>query len=486
MIYNHMHQSISEFAAVLHRMRTNNPTAEDIRYLNSKVISPTHRPPAGAFFACSSNRERMAVNSAAVLEHLNKNRCDAEGDWKHRGAIRIVMNVEPTESSVSLDEGRISLIRNMVDTKLANKSGYLDVIIGSPLMVTHNYDVTKCVANGSSGVVLDVRLAPGVEPGWEPLKNGNGIHSVMAKDTVCILLKLDGDHGKVVYYEGLPPGVVVIYPRLTRNHPFIWGNREFKAHLTNYNAVSLIAASTGHKTQGRTLSDGVIMGPPIDPWKYNGTGWIYVVLSRANRGQDVYLMEPLCTDLSKFKERTSINEEMNRLRKLLVEPTRNALRSQRNDDPNRQDQKEGKTRRLSFSQLIGSGSHDAASRQNQKEGKFRRLSFSQLSSGSRECNFRRLGFAQLRGSGSVRSKQFSSTGSVASGDTESVGREVQKERNFRRISFSQLRGSESSDSMSSGFAQFRGVPGRPRASTVDNSRGSVRRLSFVQLTTIAE
>ena len=169
------------------------------------------------------------------------------------------------------------------------------------------------------------------------------------------------------------------------------GEQEFKARVENYTAVSCFAASTGHKTQGRTLTDGVVMGPPYNASKYNNDGWVYVVLSRVATSAKAYLMEPLSTNLDNYKERKKIKTEMARLRKVLFEPT---LRTLGADDIGSNNGR----RRLTYAELrasSGSGNNPLLAK-----GMSRRLTFAELrlggEGGAPEGKSRRLTFGEIR------------------------------------------------------------------------------------------
>jgi len=75
------------------------------------------------------------------------------------------MNIE-NDAGSPLDSRIASYMRNIGDRDLGDRPGYLDVIIGSSLMITHNYDVENCVANGTTGTVIDIKLASDAPISW--------------------------------------------------------------------------------------------------------------------------------------------------------------------------------------------------------------------------------------------------------------------------------------------------------------------------------
>ena len=67
--------------------------------------------------------------------------------------------------------------------------------------------------------------------------------------------------------------------------------------------------------QGRSV-DSIILGDLVGADKYGATGWLYVVLSRVRTLSGLYTLQLLTEDLSKYKPRTAVINEMERLRKI--------------------------------------------------------------------------------------------------------------------------------------------------------------------------
>ena len=77
-------------------------------------------------------------------------------------------------------------------------------------------------------------------------------------------------------------------------------------------------APTGHKCQALKL-DNLIIGPLSTQYMYGECGWIYVCLSRVRSLDTIYLMKPLPTNISKYKPRTRVMHEMERMGALSTE-----------------------------------------------------------------------------------------------------------------------------------------------------------------------
>ena len=86
----------------------------------------------------------------------------------------------------------------------------------------------------------------------------------------------------------------------------------FKVKVTQLPCVSALVLITGHKIQGRTL-DAVILGALSRIHKSGRSGWIYVILSRVRTLNGLFLLTLLETDPKKYKPRTDVMTEMNRL-----------------------------------------------------------------------------------------------------------------------------------------------------------------------------
>ena len=72
---------------------------------------------------------------------------------------------------------------------------------------------------------------------------------------------------------------------------------------------------TGHKMQGQTV-DNIMMGSMSPKHKFGKTGWIYVVLSRLRSIEGLFLLNPLETNIQKYKPRKELENEMKRLSKI--------------------------------------------------------------------------------------------------------------------------------------------------------------------------
>jgi hypothetical protein len=77
------------YAALLDRMRTNEPLLEDIQFINKHVMSAQRPVPGGAFLAAATNKERRAINEQLFYRYLLQNYSTAESSWRARSDSNI-------------------------------------------------------------------------------------------------------------------------------------------------------------------------------------------------------------------------------------------------------------------------------------------------------------------------------------------------------------------------------------------------------------
>ena len=118
-------------------------------------------------------------------------------------------------------------------------------------------------------------------------------------------------HGRVCY----PPLPVDYFPikadRLNKAIKFNDHGAAIKVRLTQFPLTNAIVL-TGHKTQGLTLNH-LILGRMNGKNKYGNNGWLSVILSRVRDINGLHLLTPLSTDLSKYKKRKDVIDELQRL-----------------------------------------------------------------------------------------------------------------------------------------------------------------------------
>jgi hypothetical protein len=153
-------------------------------------------------------------------------------------------------------------------------------------MMNENTDVPNGMANGTTCVLVNVRLNHGmnVEP---MIVDGYWVHSVKMSEVESIQCRFDG---------GFHSGTFTLKPKTqkcTIQMPctLVPGRDRMPATVKMTQLPVLINnATTGHKLQGKTL-DALL----ISQWN-NAQNWSYVVLSRVRTLLGLYLREPIPVD----------------------------------------------------------------------------------------------------------------------------------------------------------------------------------------------
>jgi PIF1-like helicase len=306
------------WTAALERFRINCPTLQDIQLVNTRSVgssSYAEMPPPGTITAVSSNKTRSeAIRYAeqTFFQSLAPIVATDEHNWKSRGVLLIKANVDPQKKKQQLPEAHADYVRKLPE-KLLQTVGNLICIIGTQYMVTSNLDVANGIANGTVASVRDIVLKKGTTPSVTDVGNGFSVHSVFASDIFCVILEHQFDAWSTkVCYSPLPAGYFPIKAeQFNKTIKFNDHGAGIKVRLTQFPLTNAIVL-TGHKTQGLTL-DHLILGHMNGKNKYGNNGWLYVILSRVRDINGLHLLTPLSTDLSKYKKRNDVTDELQRL-----------------------------------------------------------------------------------------------------------------------------------------------------------------------------
>jgi hypothetical protein len=68
--------------------------------------------------------------------------------------------------------------------------------------------------------------------------------------------------------------------------------------------------STGHKLQGDSLEQLMIVDYGTTGYRRNKDGWLYVMFSRALSLEGIFIVQPLPLNVQGFQERNDFNQEM--------------------------------------------------------------------------------------------------------------------------------------------------------------------------------
>jgi hypothetical protein len=239
------------------------------------------------------------------------------------------MDVHEVFDRVTQDSISVKKKKAILDLPEAgrNKLPYcLDLILNGHVVVTNNVCVAKGVANGTDGTLVEVFLDESAVR-WS---NTAQCHVVGASAVQGVTIQNHQPPFDIeTHYAPLPVGHFPLQcldkRRSTDTYKIRVNGKDvnLQAKLTQLPLVSMFAL-TGHKCQGRTLP-ALIVGPP-KKHANESSGWLYVMLSRVSQLKDLYLVEPLDTNLSRYTRRDGLIAEMQRIRRQLVIPTMQRLR----------------------------------------------------------------------------------------------------------------------------------------------------------------
>ena len=346
-----------EYAELLGYMRFNTPNLKSLKLANTRVISPTLQPPLHAKVAVPENNPREKLNLLGFNAYVKARFCKLseqekknmpQVSWRKIGALRIIAEVKEVLDRVEQPKASSELKKSVFSLTEANRNhlpAHLNVVIGQDINVTHNVDVPRGIANGTSAVLVDVYVDDNCVR-WSKTAQ---CHCAKASDVQGLLLKHHRlPYAEEAHYPPLPPGcfplqvldkrrnaincekpVVKVQKGTDKNGNTVERLKKqmvkTRVRIYQFPAVSVFSL-TGHKTQG-TTTDALIVGPPGEKYRLGQGGWLYVVLSRVRSLSGLYLMEPLCEDLKKYIPRKAVIKELERLQLNLGMKTAESLDS---------------------------------------------------------------------------------------------------------------------------------------------------------------
>ncbi len=324
-----LRQSDPEWAASLLRWRTNEPSKEDIMQVNQRYIEPETSNEniliRGTPVAVCDNLSRENALRFYEYTMLQKKELGEKEtrSWRQRGVLVIEAKITQAEGHQPIQSKHENYVRKLSSKRLSG-AGYLFCIMDAPYMVTRNQAVTKGVANGTIGTLVDILLKDTAVVRVINL-SGNNVHAVYADEVLCLIFK----HNLRAWQNdrSFPSLQVGCFPliTITKNITVPLGKKEdkFTVRATLF-PCEIASVLTGHKMQGQTVNS-IILGNLLAKHKYGRTGWIYVVLSRVTSLAGLQILTQLEKDPLKYKPRKEIKDEMDRLNGIQMK-TRTRLR----------------------------------------------------------------------------------------------------------------------------------------------------------------
>jgi hypothetical protein len=339
------------YGSVMERFSTNQISAEDVDYINQRIISRQNVPPPNQVFAAAANEEKASFNHLHMSQMIGQHRVSAEDApsqaWTERGQLRIVADMEAA-AGFHIKTTMWPYLRSLDSTKMKDLEGNLDLYVGRAVANMQGGDVGgRGIAKNSQAVFVHAELKAGAVVTFQETEEGQGIYSVPASQVAYVILKHTTPPWNTRdLFEGAPPSCAGMFPvkLVERTCTVKVQNQNFKFKMKQLPIVALNAV-TGHKVQGRTLPN-IIVGSWSQSYRYGQDGWMYVVLSRVRTHKGLFLTELLSSaDMDKYKPRERVMAEVRRLIKLAA-ATKAALTAATDPDVLRQaDQRSAVTRK---------------------------------------------------------------------------------------------------------------------------------------------
>lgn len=307
-------------------------------------------------FIVPFNRGRVRVNH--TYWRMVAEKAPLGGTWRERGVLVVnahVMTAKRKRKQVRKVHPLATRLRRHVrewkhSGGLANKFAMrLRLAVGSRYMITANINVQRGIANGTTCVLMDVVLKPGVVPHWD---SEMGAHAVDAHDVQCLVLRAESELWRQVAMHPQFPafsrgeatghgGTFLLNPsapEMRRDQKSTWrvdlGHATKSIALTQFHLVQAHGVS-GHKAQGRsadkvTVSDVLSISKSASfPNRRKSNlnlfpGWFYVAVSRCRSLEGLVLMMTELPLDNIQHERLDVLVEMARL-ELLAARTRHRM-----------------------------------------------------------------------------------------------------------------------------------------------------------------
>jgi hypothetical protein len=275
------------FANILSRIRSNEITDDDVRLLNSRVVSPALSVPNDTPIIVYRNDLRNSIN-----EQITSNVAHARKTKVFRIHAKFT-----ADGKAPLDAAKIRTLRQTRELTTSRLRGTLDVYVGMPVMITCNVAVTGFgIANGTVATVFDVIYAEEDKDLLTEMTTDNDETYVICHDEkqpMVILLQLKNHKFKKL--DGLPEGVfplLVKGPLPCKLESRCSPGQYIRARMAQFPLVPAYSM-TGHKVQGQTMNN--ILIADLDN-NFISMNWLYTVLSRSTTLDGVFLSSKI-TDL---------------------------------------------------------------------------------------------------------------------------------------------------------------------------------------------
>ena len=317
----HRFKNCEDMKRIIPGMRDYGLTDQDRAKLNSRVVDGVNvkLPDIDKTkFASWKNVTKSQFNAAVFKDHLEKfhGSCTKDNIPSTAVVIRADAHWSKSNAPLSFNQRKI-LFEECPEGDCKNSSNkYFDPLLclfyNCQLICNDNKDVANGIANGSTALFKKLHLEPGAK--LVPTKmHGCWVYAVDIGQVQSI--ELEWHKCKFEGRFRLKPET----PTCTVNFPvMVLGKKTyFKAKIKlQCLPVNLNHATTGHKLQGKSVDEIVIV-----EWSTNNAKkWAYVVISRVRTLDGLFLLKPIPEDID-FQPDEKYTEMMERLRpRILATP----------------------------------------------------------------------------------------------------------------------------------------------------------------------
>lgn len=259
----------NRFVALLDRLRRGSCTIEDYELLQTRLITE-----------CNPNWSDPELSVAAVLVSQNAvkdklNEMGARAFAARSGQELHWYYAADSRNGKSIDDmDLLNHLRELPTSNTNQRLGKMPLVIGMPVMITHNFDVGNGIVNGSRGTLTEIRYT---------IDSDGNRHA-----TSCVVHIPDMTGPPLDGLEVKHAAVLEEKVKMIFTHP-----HSLKKCTIERTQLPLVPAfaMTAHKAQGQTMNKVV-----LDLEGCRGTEAPYVMLSRAKSLDGVHILRPFKFD----------------------------------------------------------------------------------------------------------------------------------------------------------------------------------------------
>lgn len=265
-------QANARFVSLLNRLRDGSCTDEDFKLLNTRLVSTAKEDLTNELWQkapviVSENAVKDAINVRATLAFAE--RTNQRVQWFE--AIDTYRRTKVTDPDIR------EYMLAQPSGKTGQRLGRFPLVLGMPVIVNQNFDVSGGLVNGSFGYLRDFRSQEDEDGTWS-LKS-------------CIVEIPDIKCGPLPH---LPPNHVAIISDTVEMRPITHPASGKSCRMRRFQVpLTPGFAMTAHKAQGLTMSHAI-----IDFVGCRGTEAAYVMASRCTSLEGLLIIRPF--DISKI------------------------------------------------------------------------------------------------------------------------------------------------------------------------------------------